>query len=78
MSLRSPDMSPTAFFETPRLRVRLYDQADLDAFVAYRAHPVVERYQSWTAVYSQPPPRWLQAGTSITMACRTGGRWPTT
>lgn len=40
-------MSPTAFFETPRLCVRPFDQADLEAFVAYRAHRDVERYQSW-------------------------------
>jgi RimJ/RimL family protein N-acetyltransferase len=42
-------MSPSAaFFETPRLSVRPFGPADLDAFVAYRAHPEVERYQSWT------------------------------
>lgn len=40
-------MSPTAFLETPRLFVRPFYQADLEAFVAYRAHPDVERYQSW-------------------------------
>ena len=48
MWLRSPDMSPNPFFETPRLRVRPFNQADLEALVAYRAHPDVERYQSWT------------------------------
>lgn len=40
-------MSRTAFFETTRLSVRPFDQADLEAFVAYRADPEVERYQSW-------------------------------
>ncbi len=36
------------FFETPRLLVRPFAAADLEAFVAYRAHPDVERYQSWS------------------------------
>jgi len=38
----------TAYFETPRLRVRAFTEADVDAFVAYRADPDVARYQSWT------------------------------
>jgi RimJ/RimL family protein N-acetyltransferase len=42
-------MSCSAFFETPRLRVRPFAPADLEAFVAYRAHPDVERYQSWSS-----------------------------
>ena len=37
-----------SYFETPRLLVRPFVPTDLDAFVAYRAHPDVERYQSWT------------------------------
>jgi RimJ/RimL family protein N-acetyltransferase len=37
-----------SFFETPRLRARAFRQADLEAFVAYRADPDVERYQSWS------------------------------
>lgn len=42
-------MSPSdSFFETPRLRVRAFREADLEAFVAYRADPDVERYQSWS------------------------------
>jgi RimJ/RimL family protein N-acetyltransferase len=41
-------MSPTTFFETPRLRARPFHQQDLEAFLAYRAHPDVERYQSWS------------------------------
>jgi RimJ/RimL family protein N-acetyltransferase len=41
-------MSHSAFFETPRLRVRPFAHADLEAFVSYRAHPDVERYQSWS------------------------------
>jgi RimJ/RimL family protein N-acetyltransferase len=42
-------MSPSAaFFETPLLRVRPFGDDDLEEFVAYRAHPEVERYQSWS------------------------------
>ena len=36
------------FFETPRLRARPFTDADVDAFVAYRADPDVARYQSWS------------------------------
>ena len=36
------------FFETARLRARAFDVGDLEEFVAYRAHPDVERYQSWS------------------------------
>ena len=36
------------FFETPRLRVRAFSPADVEAFVAYRADPDVARYQSWS------------------------------
>ena len=37
-----------AFFDTPRLRARPFREADLEAFVAYRRHPEVERYQGWS------------------------------
>ena len=36
------------FFETARLRVRAFTDADVAAFVAYRADPDVARYQSWS------------------------------
>jgi RimJ/RimL family protein N-acetyltransferase len=36
------------FFRTARLEVRPLVEADLDEFVAYRAHPEVARYQSWS------------------------------
>ena len=39
---------PDSIFETPRLRVRPFRDADVEAFVAYRADPEVERYQSWS------------------------------
>ena len=37
-----------SFFETLRLRARPFGNADVEPFVAYRAHPDVERYQSWS------------------------------
>jgi RimJ/RimL family protein N-acetyltransferase len=41
-------MSPSTFFETPRLRVRPFTLVDVEDFVAYRAHPDVARHQSWS------------------------------
>jgi RimJ/RimL family protein N-acetyltransferase len=38
----------TIFFETPRLRVRSFTGADVEAFASYRADPEVARYQSWS------------------------------
>ena len=38
----------TTYFETERLRVRRFTDADVDAFVSYRADPDVARYQSWS------------------------------
>jgi RimJ/RimL family protein N-acetyltransferase len=37
---------------TTRLCLRLFEAADLPAFVAYRSHPDVARYQSWDTTYS--------------------------
>jgi len=37
---------------TERLRLRLFEVADLPAFVAYRGAPEVARYQSWDTTYS--------------------------
>ncbi|MCC2670925.1 MAG: family N-acetyltransferase [Armatimonadetes bacterium] len=37
--------------ETERLRLRTLGWGDLEAFVAYRSHPEVARYQSWEAPY---------------------------
>jgi len=36
---------------SPRLRLRPFQTADLPAFVAYRSHPDVARYQSWDTSY---------------------------
>ena len=43
----------TTFFETDRLRVRRFTDADVDAFVSYRADPDVARYQSWSDYTSE-------------------------
>ena len=37
---------------TQRLRLRPFEHADLPAFVAYRSHPDVARFQSWDTTYS--------------------------
>lgn len=37
---------------TPRLRLRPFRAEDLAAFVAYRSHPEVARYQSWDTSFS--------------------------
>ena len=37
---------------TERLLLRPFRAGDLEAFVAYRSHPEVARYQSWDASYS--------------------------
>jgi RimJ/RimL family protein N-acetyltransferase len=37
---------------TERLRLRPFEAADLPAFVAYRRHPDVARFQSWSTTYS--------------------------
>jgi RimJ/RimL family protein N-acetyltransferase len=39
---------------TPRLVLRPFRADDLAAFVAYRSHPDVARYQSWDTSYSMP------------------------
>ncbi len=41
-------MRPRSFFETPRLCARPFAFDDLEQFVAYRQHPDVERFQSWS------------------------------
>lgn len=38
--------------ETPRLILRPFQEADLEAFSAYRSDPEVARYQSWEAPYT--------------------------
>ena len=38
----------TVYFRTNRLDARRFTHADVPAFSAYRADPVVARYQSWS------------------------------
>lgn len=45
-----PDQSFTSL-EGDRVRLRRFEPADLDTFVAYRSVPEVARYQSWDAPY---------------------------
>ena len=54
-------MSFPAFFVTPRLLVRPFALADLEDFVAYRAHPDVERYQSWSGYTTEQGRALLQS-----------------
>ena len=37
-----------SFFVTVRLRARPFEPADVEAFVAHRSDPAVERYQDWS------------------------------
>ncbi|MBX7235025.1 MAG: GNAT family N-acetyltransferase [Caldilineales bacterium] len=41
------------WLETPRLRLRPFQDADLEAFLAYRNDPAVARYQGWEMPYTR-------------------------
>jgi RimJ/RimL family protein N-acetyltransferase len=72
-------------FETPRLILRRFQDADLEAFVTYRSDPEVARYQGWDAPYSREraaafiaemksvqagiPGAWLQLAIEIKGKC---------
>ena len=43
-----PSRPPLLLLETPRLRLRIMEESDLEPLVAYRQDPEVARYQSWT------------------------------
>jgi aminoglycoside 6'-N-acetyltransferase len=45
-------MSKTILLETPRLRLRSFEPADLEAFAAYRNDEAVARYQGWNTPYT--------------------------
>ena len=45
--------SEFSVLHTPRLVLRRFTTADIDAFVAYRADPDVARYQGWEAGFSR-------------------------
>jgi RimJ/RimL family protein N-acetyltransferase len=38
-------------FETSRLKLRSFQDDDLESFIAYRSDPLVARYQGWDAPY---------------------------
>src|SRR4051794_34011518 len=46
----------------PRLRIEPLEEADIEAFVAYRQNPDVARFQSWDATYSEQDAARLIAG----------------
>jgi RimJ/RimL family protein N-acetyltransferase len=59
---------------TPRLCLRLFEAADLPAFVAYRSHPDVARYQSWDTTYSlADADRFLASQRGLELG--TPGEW---
>ncbi|SHJ13408.1 Protein N-acetyltransferase, RimJ/RimL family [Hymenobacter daecheongensis DSM 21074] len=74
-------MPETFLIETPRLRLRTFQLADVAAFAAYRAAPEVARFQSWEPYsYAQaadfvaaqagqpipaPPGTWVQIGIAL-------------
>lgn len=47
-----PSRPPLLLLETPRLRLRIMEESDLEPLVAYRQDPEVARYQSWTPDFS--------------------------
>lgn len=51
----------TLVLRTERLVISPLGESDLDAFVAYRRHPDVARYQSWSPEYSLTDARALLA-----------------
>jgi RimJ/RimL family protein N-acetyltransferase len=59
---------------TERLRLRPLQADDLRAFVAYRSHPDVARYQSWDATYAMNDAEALLAAQAD-LAFGTPGAW---
>jgi len=59
---------------TERLRLRPLEAADLQAFVAYRSHPDVARYQSWRPTYTMADAEELLAAQAE-VAFATPGPW---
>ena len=58
---------------TERLRLRPLHADDLPAFVAYRSHPDVARYQSWEPTYAMSDAEALLAAQAD-VAFGTPGR----
>lgn len=59
---------------TDRLRLRPLQADDLRAFVAYRSHPDVARYQSWDLPYAMADAEALLAAQAD-VAFATSGAW---
>jgi len=60
--------------DTERLRLRSFQDSDLDAFVAYRSDPDIARYQGWDAPYPVAQAReFIAKLTSLQPA--TPGEW---
>jgi len=59
---------------TKRLRLRPLQADDLQAFVAYRSHPDVARYQSWDPTYAMTDAEALLAAQAD-VAFGTPGAW---
>ncbi len=59
--------------ETPRLLLRSFQDEDLEALMAYRSHPEIERYQMWQN-YNQAQAKDLISGNK-NLDFRQGGRF---
>jgi RimJ/RimL family protein N-acetyltransferase len=64
----------TEIAATKRLRLRLLQADDQGAFVRYRSHPDVARYQSWDSTYAMTDAEALLAGQAG-VAFGTPGAW---
>jgi RimJ/RimL family protein N-acetyltransferase len=63
-----------ALTRTMRLVLRVLDDDDVDAFVAYRRHPSVHPWQSWGSDYDHDDARRLVADLAV-VAPGTPGEW---
>ncbi len=51
--------------ETPRLRLRRFQERDLPLFMAYRNDPDVARYQGWDSISLPEAQAFIQAQRTI-------------
>lgn len=64
----------TIAIETPRLRLRQFQAADLPTFAAYRSDPETARYQYWETPYTlEQAEQFLERMTHVTPG--TPGEW---
>jgi len=66
--------NPGVLLATKRLRLGPLQADDLQAFVAYRSHPDVARYQSWDPTYAMSDAEALLAAQAD-IAFGTPGAW---